>query len=163
METVGGKVSCPWAPPVGAGPRGFLTPNLRAPFPTATTFILFLASVPHGRGWTPKGPKRLCLHWIQGGSVPHGSLEAPIKVPAEKSQVAQEHAADTLPGRVKKSRVPWGRRADKVTSPGDKQGDAVHSVRTCTLQRGSPASTGGAQEGPRSYCSCVLSQASRGA
>ena len=62
---------------------------------------------------------------------------------------------------MKKSRVPQGHRAEKDTSPGDKQGDAIHSARTRTLQRGGPASTG-SPGGPRSYRSCFLSLASGG-
>lgn len=163
METVGGKVSCPRALQVGGRPKGFLTPNLRAPFPTATTFVLFLASVPHGRGWDPQGPQAYYAYIGFREAVFHMAHWKPQSKSLLKSpKWPQEHAADTLPGRVKKSRVPWGHRADKVTSPGDKQGDAVHSARTCTLQRGGPASTG-SPGSPRSYCSYVLSQASRGA
>ena len=133
METVGGKVSCPRALPVGGRPKGLLTPNLRAPFPTATTFVLFLASVPHGRGWDPQRPQVYYAYIGFREAVFHRAHWKPQSKSPLKSQVAS----------------------------GTRCRHAVHNARTCTLQRGGPASTG-SPGGPRAYRSCVLSQASRG-
>lgn len=58
-----------------------------------------------------------------GKGVPQGPLEPQSKSSAEVQVAPGTGCRHPEPGRVRKSRVPWGHRAHKDTCPGDKQGD----------------------------------------
>lgn len=80
----GGQGELPKGTASGGQAQGTSDPKLTCSFPHSHHLRSVFSLCPPWQGvGPPKAPSVLCLHWIQGGSVPQGSLEAPIKVPAE--------------------------------------------------------------------------------
>lgn len=130
MDMGRGKVSFPRALPVTGRPKGFLTPNLHAPFPTATTLILFLVSVPQSRGWDPQGPQAYYAYvgFREGGF--HRTHWKPRSKSPQKSKVASGTRCRHPAGAGEKVEGASGPQSREGHKPGDEQGDAAHSTRT---------------------------------
>lgn len=129
MDTGRGKVSFPRALPVTGRPKGFLTPNLHAPFPTAITLILFLASVRQGRGWDPQGPQAYFAYAGFREGVFHRAHQKPRSKSPQKSQVASGTCCRHPAGVGEKVEGVSGPQS-RTHKPRGQAGDAVHSART---------------------------------
>ena len=83
----GGQGELPKGTVSGGQAQGTSHPKLTCSFPHSHHLCSVFSLCPPWQGLgPPRAPSVLCLHWIQGGRVPQGSLEAP-KSPL-KSQVA---------------------------------------------------------------------------
>ena len=120
-----GQGNLPKGTASGGQAQGISDPSLLpAPFPTAITLILFSARCPGSQGpGPPRCPSLVCLHRAQGGGFHRAHWNPQSKSSAEVQVVPGTSCRHPEPGRVRKSRVPWGHRANKDTCPGDKQGD----------------------------------------